>query len=39
MKDRKYLDCYITAMRVCCEKGGYCGRQACIVDIGKAVLL
>jgi len=22
---------------MCCEKGSYCGRQACIVDIGKAV--
>ena len=22
----EYLDCCITTMRVCCKKGGYCGR-------------
>jgi len=35
----EYLDCYITAMRACCEKSGCYERQAYIVDIGKAVSL
>jgi len=33
----EYLDCCITAIRACCKKDGHCGRQACIVDVAKAV--
>jgi len=35
----EYSDCYITAAKACCKKGGCHGRQTCIVDIGKAVSL
>jgi len=33
----EYLDCYISAIRACCKEGGCCGRQACRLDIDKAV--
>jgi len=32
----EYPDCYITAMRACYKKDGCHGRQAYIIDIGKA---
>jgi len=35
----EYSDYYITAMRMCCEKGSYHGRQAYIIDIEKAISL
>ena len=35
----EYLDCCTTTMRVCCKKDGHCRRQACSLDIDKAVLL
>ena len=31
------LDCCITATRACYKKGGCCGRQACRLDVDKAV--
>ena len=38
LQKMKYLDSCITTMWMCCKKGSCCGRQACIVDVGKAVL-
>ena len=35
----EYSDSYITVMRTCYEKGGCCGRQTCIIDVGKAISL
>jgi len=35
----EYLDNCTTAIRAYYEKGGYHGRQTCIVDVGKAVSL
>jgi len=32
----KYPDSYITAVRACCKKDGYCGRWACKINVGKA---
>ena len=34
-----YLDCCITATRMCCEKDGCCGRQACIIDVEKSITM
>jgi len=31
----EYLDDYNTATRICCEKGGCHGRQACIMAMDK----
>jgi len=33
----KYSDCCITAIRACCKKGGHHRRQACRLDVEKAV--
>ena len=35
----EYLNCCTTTMRACCKKGGHCKRQACSLDIDKAVSL
>jgi len=34
-----YLDCYITAARTCCKKGGYHGKQACFIDVERIASL
>ena len=34
----EYPDYCITTMRACCKKGDYHGRQACRLDVEKAVL-
>ena len=38
MKDR-YLDCYITTIRIFCEKDGHCGRQTCFIEVEGTVSL
>ena len=38
MKDR-YLDCYITTIRIFYEKDGHCGRQACFIEVEGTVSL
>jgi len=34
----EYLDGCNTTIRIYCEKGGYCGRQAYIIEVEKVVL-
>ena len=34
----EYSDNCITTVRMYCEKGGYYGKQTCIVNIRKAIL-